>query len=769
MSRQQGLFPFSANFEPRIASPLDSRLVANTVSNLTDVAYWTSSDGGIYLYKGISVNVWNDTIDNNGIYVLIDDDYTDIDNWLKVGSSGSGVTFSSIETGPGLSVINSGTYSTISIEDTTAGEGLTFSNGVYDINWGGTASGLTFSNDALNVVVDGQTIVINDDGALSASSSTYYKVNNFSNLDSVVISSGVDSLGNIYIFSEQGTRYGETTGLNRLVKLNPDGTLNQGFTHGTGFNGGLQYLNSGLHVNSDDTLFVWGYFTQYNGQTSNRIVKLNSDGTIDTSFNIGTGFNSAVNHVYVDELNSSLYCVGTFTSYNGNPRNRIVKLNFDGTIDNTFDIGTGFNGIGGYISEIDGDIFVGGAFTTYRGNSSPRYVRINKADGSFDPSFVSQGNNGPGSTLDYIKEYNGKALIYGSFTTYGSQPLSRIGLLNLDGTIDTSFNVGKGIRRPIDNDTPSSAIFIRNVFIDSDNTLLVTCQNPLQLYDDTWVGELIRLNSTGDIVNNYIGINHKIQHLLKVGATYYAATYDTFDPEGYGDFSFSPLDFNRGATYEYRGYKLLSNGRFISSSNLDEANTEFETNLITERDVKGEIKKYLNLLEFPESISNVAVGPGLSVINSGTYSTIFIEDTTAGQGLTFSNGIFDINWGGTASGLTFSNDNLVVNVDGTTVIINNNGELSAIESNITPQYLTSSGDILSLGLTISGTVSLYSRLQVFINGLEESVGLSAGTGASLPSFSNQSIIFDSGVLTWNDSGAGYILDSNDEVRIIYGS
>lgn len=89
MSRQQGAFIFSGNFENQLAAPLDTRLVANTVSDLTDTNYWISGDGNVYLYEGIAVSVWNDSDPNeNGIYVLLDSDYTNINNWLKVSGSG---------------------------------------------------------------------------------------------------------------------------------------------------------------------------------------------------------------------------------------------------------------------------------------------------------------------------------------------------------------------------------------------------------------------------------------------------------------------------------------------------------------------------------------------------------------------------------------------------------------------------------------------------------------------------------------------------------
>jgi hypothetical protein len=40
---------------------------------------------------------------------------------------------------------------------------------------------------------------------------------------------------------------------------------------------------------------------------------------------------------------------GDFTSYNGTSVNRVIRLNTDGSVDNTFSIGTGFNN---YISDI---------------------------------------------------------------------------------------------------------------------------------------------------------------------------------------------------------------------------------------------------------------------------------------------------------------------------------------------------------------------------------------------------------------------------------
>lgn len=148
MSRQRGLFPLSANFEPNIAAPLDARLVADSLSNLTDSQYWSSSDNNVYIFQGITVAVWND-YGNNGLYILINHDYTDINNWLKVGDSNEEIIYS---------------------------QGLTLSNNELSISLT-QSSGLTFSeNDELVVDLDNTLNITNN--KLSVSGTSVYQAKN---------------------------------------------------------------------------------------------------------------------------------------------------------------------------------------------------------------------------------------------------------------------------------------------------------------------------------------------------------------------------------------------------------------------------------------------------------------------------------------------------------------------------------------------------------------------------------------------------------------
>ncbi|MCV5968609.1 delta-60 repeat domain-containing protein, partial [Lactococcus petauri] len=82
---------------------------------------------------------------------------------------------------------------------------------------------------------------------------------------------------------------------------------------------------------------VGGRFNDLNGNARYYLVRLNSDGTEDTSFytNLGSGFNDSVNTIAI-QTDEKILIGGSFTELNGNIRNRLVRLNADGTEDTGF-------------------------------------------------------------------------------------------------------------------------------------------------------------------------------------------------------------------------------------------------------------------------------------------------------------------------------------------------------------------------------------------------------------------------------------------------
>src|SRR5690554_7231419 len=81
-------------------------------------------------------------------------------------------------------------------------------------------------------------------------------------------------------------------------------------------------------------------------------------GALDLTFNpndfgsgMGTGANDEV-YTTVLQSNGKILIGGNFTSYNGVPRNGIARLNSDGSIDNSFDRGSGVSGVSSRVEAI---------------------------------------------------------------------------------------------------------------------------------------------------------------------------------------------------------------------------------------------------------------------------------------------------------------------------------------------------------------------------------------------------------------------------------
>ena len=231
--------------------------------------------------------------------------------------------------------------------------------------------------------------------------------------------------------------YNETP-INRLARLNADGSLDTTFNIGAG---AASTVNA-VQIQPDGKILVGGIFTSFNGMPANRLVRLNTDGTLDTTFNIGTGVGGAVNVITL-QSDGKIYLGGTFTSYNGTASNRIVRINADGTLDASFNIGSGTTGtVSAIVIQPDGKVILGGAFSSYNGTNLSRIVRLN-TNGSIDPSFnISNVLNS--NINEVLLLPNGKILIAGAFQTINGLPRKRIARLNSDGGFDASFITGNG-------------------------------------------------------------------------------------------------------------------------------------------------------------------------------------------------------------------------------------------------------------------------------------------------------------------------------------
>ncbi|HLX70901.1 MAG TPA: Calx-beta domain-containing protein [Verrucomicrobiae bacterium] len=216
-----------------------------------------------------------------------------------------------------------------------------------------------------------------------------------------------------------------------------DVTFNQ-----TGINGSVQ----AIALQTNGQIVAGGNFTDVDGLPRNHYVRLNTDGTLDTSFLNGfAGADGAVSAVAV-QTDGAILLGGSFGNVDSVVRNRIARVQVDGSLDTSFNPGSGADNPVFAIAEtfIGGarEIYVGGGFTTLNADGIPGIGRLNE-DGTVDPSFVSTGVNG---TVNAIAVYPtnsvlaGKVLIGGAFTSVNGVNQTNIVRLNVDGSLDTNFN-----------------------------------------------------------------------------------------------------------------------------------------------------------------------------------------------------------------------------------------------------------------------------------------------------------------------------------------
>ncbi len=225
---------------------------------------------------------------------------------------------------------------------------------------------------------------------------------------------------------------------NRIARLNSDGSVDLTFNQGTGASG-IVYACA---VQNDGKIVVGGDFTNFNGSGKNYIVRLNSDGTVDGTFNIGTGANAAV-FTCALQSDGKIIIGGNFTTVNGTTANRVARLNTNGSVDAAFSSGGGSNGtVYSSVIQSDGKIILGGNFTAYTGSGRNRILRLN-TDGTIDFTF-NPGTGAPGIIRICFIQPDGKILIGGEFLSYNGTTRTRIARVNTDGTLDTGFDPGSG-------------------------------------------------------------------------------------------------------------------------------------------------------------------------------------------------------------------------------------------------------------------------------------------------------------------------------------
>lgn len=245
-----------------------------------------------------------------------------------------------------------------------------------------------------------------------------------------------------------------------VARLNADGTLDTSFANPT-FTGIFQIFS--IIVQPDGKVIVGGYFSTVGGVTRNHLVRLNADGSVDTSFNPNPNSDITSLALLPD---GKIVVVGGFNQIAGSTnfsRIGIAILNSDGTLDPT---------PLPHISPArcvavqgDGKIVVGGSFGRVNNQKFYGLLRLNTdrtLDMAFRPTFSLLPNTNTSTVRTLAIQADGKMIVGGNFRAVGvdaaqvdvngdyllnpdgsfvgSTPRVRAALINADGSLDAAFN-----------------------------------------------------------------------------------------------------------------------------------------------------------------------------------------------------------------------------------------------------------------------------------------------------------------------------------------
>jgi uncharacterized delta-60 repeat protein len=224
----------------------------------------------------------------------------------------------------------------------------------------------------------------------------------------------------------------------RILRLNGDGSVDKSFKYGLKINFDVR----SIVLQPDGHLVAGGSFTLLGANKQERLLRLGPDATPDADFDANVSAPATICALAL-QPDGKIIAAGVFKAFHGAPAGHIIRLNPDGTPDPHFSAGSGTDGnIFAVAVQPDGGILIAGNFTAVNGRSFPHLARLNP-DGTVDTSF-NVGAGTEKSVQGIALQPDGKILIGGDFTTFQNQPCPHVARLNPDGSLDTTFNPGYG-------------------------------------------------------------------------------------------------------------------------------------------------------------------------------------------------------------------------------------------------------------------------------------------------------------------------------------
>jgi uncharacterized delta-60 repeat protein len=239
-----------------------------------------------------------------------------------------------------------------------------------------------------------------------------------------------------------GGFFSQVTGTNRngIARVNIEGTLDTSFDPGSGADGPIY----AIAVQPDQKILAAGAFGDFDLHRLPGIIRLLPNGRVDNTFNTGTGPQEGVVFAFAVQPDGRILIGGDFKKVNGVQRPGIARLHRNGSVDTSFDPGSGTDlAVRAIIIQPDGKIVIGGSFTTVNGVPRNYLARLDR-DGTLDSTFMSGLSGGNNSVQALALHTDGKIVVAGDFTRFHDVTRNHITRLNPDGTTDTTINFGTG-------------------------------------------------------------------------------------------------------------------------------------------------------------------------------------------------------------------------------------------------------------------------------------------------------------------------------------
>jgi uncharacterized delta-60 repeat protein len=300
------------------------------------------------------------------------------------------------------------------------------------------------------------------------------------------------------------------TAMRSIARIHANGTLDMSFHPGTGpghmLEPSVRPRIYTVKLQADGKLLVGGYFTSINGINRDGIARLNPDGSLDLGFDAtGSGPNEEVQAV-VPQPDGKVLIGGQFTEVQRTSRPRIARLHPDGSLDRTFDPGTGLlwkptpnqTSVSSLDLQSDGKVLITGRFSHLDGVSRSGIARLH-GDGSLDTGFnpILDSSGELVEVLSFALQPDGKILIGGEFQAVNGASRNRIARLHPDGTLDSTFDPGIG---PV-SDTPWYPPTINNLVPQPDGRIVV--HGEFTQFSGVPKDRVARLNPDGSLDSGY--------------------------------------------------------------------------------------------------------------------------------------------------------------------------------------------------------------------------------------------------------------------------